>query len=155
MKSPHHSGSAAPARVEDRATWLLGRAYARSSGLLAEGFVAAGSGLRGYHYRLLAALEEAGPASQADLGRSTGIDRSDVTAALTELEDQRLISRSVDAENRRRNIVSITRAGRRRLVALDRLVSDVQDSLLRPLTTTERRQFLSLLRRVADADTPD
>ena len=155
MKSPHLSGPNAPARVADRATWLVSRAYARSTGLLADGFDIAGGGLRGYHYRLLAALEEAGPASQAELGRSTGIDRSDVTAALTELEGQRLISRSVDPDNRRRNIVAITRAGRRRLVVLDRVVSDVQDSLLRPLNSTERRQFLSLLRRVVDADISD
>jgi len=85
---PHHQPGRGPARLKGRPTWLISRAYARSSGLLNAGFEAHGSGLRGYHYRLLAALEEWGPASQADLGRSTGIDRSDVTAALAELESR-------------------------------------------------------------------
>jgi MarR family transcriptional regulator, lower aerobic nicotinate degradation pathway regulator len=49
---------------------------------LQEGFAQGGDGLRGYHYRLLAGLDEWGPASQAALGRGTGIDRSDITAAL-------------------------------------------------------------------------
>ena len=68
--------------MRERPTWLISRAYARANGLLQEGFAQGGGGLRGYHYRLLAALDEWGPASQASLGRGTGIDRSDVTAAL-------------------------------------------------------------------------
>ena len=67
-------------RVANRPTWLLGRANARSQQLLAQAFEA--EGVRGYHYRLLAAIEEHGPTSQADLGRQTGIDRSDVVATL-------------------------------------------------------------------------
>src|SRR5215813_15496783 len=105
----HHQPGRTPARLKDRPTWLISRAYARSSGLLNAGFEVHGNGLRGYHYRLLAALEEWGPASQADLGRSTGIDRSDVAAALSELADRGLIERAVDLDDRRRNIVSITR----------------------------------------------
>ena len=61
---------------------MIGRAYARASGLLQEGFAHGGDGLRGYYYCLLAGLDEWGPASQAALGRGTGIDRSDITAAL-------------------------------------------------------------------------
>jgi hypothetical protein len=36
------------------------------------------------YYRLLAALEERGPIGQADLGRSTSVDRSDVVTARAE-----------------------------------------------------------------------
>src|ERR1700761_6100770 len=90
----------APERMRDRPTWLISRAYARANGLLQDGFARDGGGLRGYHYRLLAALDEWGPASQADLGRGTGIDRSDVTAALSELESRRLVERSADPAHR-------------------------------------------------------
>ena len=67
---------AALRRVEARPTWLLSRANARSQGVLADALSA--EGVRGYHFRLLAALDQYGPSSQADLGRRTGIDRSDV-----------------------------------------------------------------------------
>ena len=148
---PHHDTGRTPARLEGRATWLVSRAYARSSGLLSAGFEAHGSGLRGYHYRLLAALEEWGPASQAELGRKTGIDRSDVTAALTELESRKLVERSVDPEHKRRNIVTITEEGTERLLELDNVLDGIQEEFLAPLTAAQRRQFIALMSRLADA----
>jgi MarR family transcriptional regulator, lower aerobic nicotinate degradation pathway regulator len=144
----NHEPGRTPSRLKDRPTWLISRAYARSSGLLNAGFDAHGRGLRGYHYRLLAALEEWGPASQADLGRSTGIDRSDVTAALAELESRNLIERSIDPENKRRNIVTLTPEGIERLHDLDIVVDAIQDELLAPLTATQRRQFITLISRL-------
>src|SRR3954462_9936521 len=123
-----------PARIADRPTWLISRTYARSSGLLAAAFESSGRGLRSYHYRLLAALEEYGPASQADLGRGTGMDRSDVTGVLSELESRRLVVRSVDPGHKRRNIVTITPSGIDQLLELDKVIEDVQEQVLRPLT---------------------
>ncbi|MEV1171225.1 MarR family transcriptional regulator [Nonomuraea sp. NPDC049784] len=151
MPTPHHDTGRAPARLEGRATWLVSRAYLRSSGLLSAGFEAHGSGLRSYHYRLLAALEEWGPASQAELGRKTGIDRSDVTAVLTELESRNLVERSVDPEHKRRNIVTITAEGVEQLVELDKVIDGIQDEFLAPLTAAQRRQFLTLVSRLVDA----
>lgn len=137
-----------PDRLKNRPTWLIGRAFARSSALLAAGFEEHGGGLRGYHYRLLAALEQWGPASQADLGRDTGIDRSDVTAALTELEARKFVERRVDPANKRRNIVTITPEGIDEVNALDSIVGRVQEDLLAPLTPAQRHQFLDLLGRL-------
>ena len=151
MPTPHHYTGRTPTRLEGRATWLVSRAYTRSSGLLSAGFEAHGSGLRSYHYRLLAALEEWGPASQADLGRTTGIDRSDVTAALTELESRNLVGRSVDPEHKRRNIVTITAEGVERLLELDKVIDGIQDEFLAPLTAAQRRQFIALVSRLVDA----
>lgn len=138
-----------PERMRDRPTWLISRAYARTNGLLQEGFAEGGDGLRGYHYRLLAALDERGPASQAALGRGTGIDRSDVTAALVELEARGLVRRDVNQADRRRNVVSITAEGTRRLGVLDEVVDEIQERVLAPLSAGERRQFVTLMRRIA------
>jgi MarR family transcriptional regulator, lower aerobic nicotinate degradation pathway regulator len=137
-----------PARIRDRTTWLISRNYARSHGLLLDGFGARGEGLRGYHYRLLAALEEWGPSSQADLARSTAVDRSDVVGVLGELEGRGLITREVDPANKRRNVVSITPAGRRTLTALDKVVDEVQEQVQEPLSAAERRQLHKLLRKL-------
>jgi DNA-binding MarR family transcriptional regulator len=147
----HHDTGRTLTRLAGRATWLVSRAYTRSSGLLSAGFEAHGGGLRGYHYRLLAALEEWGPASQAELGRKTGIDRSDVTAALTELESRNLVERSVDPEHKRRNIVTITAEGVEQLLELDKVIDGIQDEFLAPLTAAQRRQFITLMTRLAEA----
>jgi DNA-binding MarR family transcriptional regulator len=141
-----------PERVRDRPTWLISRVYARAGGLLQEGFAQGGDGLRGYHYRLLAALDEWGPASQAALGRGTGIDRSDVTATLVDLEERGLVQRDVNQADRRRNIVSITAAGTRRLEVLDGVVDEIQERVLAPLSAGDRQQFITLMRRVAGSD---
>jgi MarR family transcriptional regulator, lower aerobic nicotinate degradation pathway regulator len=141
-----------PARLRDRPTWLISRAYARSTGLLNTGFESDGNGLRGYHYRLLAALDEWGPASQADLGRNTGIDRSDVTAALAELETRGLIERTVDPEHKRRNIVTLTPDGVEQLSDLDAVVDAIQDQLMAPLTAAQRHRFVALIRLLVDDD---
>jgi DNA-binding MarR family transcriptional regulator len=147
---PHHQSGPAPARLRDRPSWLISRAYARSASLLNEAFEANGAGLRSYHYRLLAALVEWGPASQADLGRSTAIDRSDVTGALTGLEARGLIERAPDPDHKRRNIVRITNAGTKQLAILDKVIADVQDQLLAPLTPAQRKQFVTLMHRLLD-----
>ena len=149
-----HAPRRTPDRVKDRPTWLISRTFARSSGLLAAGFESHGSGLRSYHYRLLAALEEWGPASQADLGRGTGIDRSDVTAALSELEGRGLVERSVDPRHKRRNIVTITPAGIAQLLELDNVIDDIQEQVLEPLTSAQCRQFIALMVKLLAADEP-
>ncbi|GAA4990346.1 DNA-binding MarR family transcriptional regulator [Nonomuraea thailandensis] len=107
-------------------------------------------GLRRHHYSLLAALEEFGPASQAALGRRTGIDRSDIVAAVNELAGRGLVERSPDPDDRRRNVVTVTPAGVRQLEELDRLLAGAQEELLASLTGAEREQLVGLLTRVAD-----
>lgn len=151
MPAHHDRARRTPARVDDRPTWLLSRASARSSGLLFRAFEERGEGLRGYHYRLLAALEQWGPASQADLGRDTGIDRSDVTLVLGELEARGLVERRVDPDHKRRKIVTITESGSAELERLDRVVDDAQEKVLAPLTPAQRERFLALLRRLLEA----
>ncbi|MER7892753.1 MarR family winged helix-turn-helix transcriptional regulator [Micromonospora sp. NPDC094482] len=124
-------------------SWLLSQSAAHAGRLVSDGF--AGIGARGYHYRILAALEELGPASQADLGRRGGIDRSDVVATVNELAAKNLVVRAPDPADRRRNVITLTPAGRRELRRMEKTLAGVQDTLLAPLTPTERDQLTRLL----------
>jgi DNA-binding MarR family transcriptional regulator len=133
-------------RVATRPTWLLSQANARAQALLAECFAAAR--MRGYHFRLLAALDQYGPSSQAELGRNTGIDRSDVVAALNELVDDGLAQRTPDPADGRRNVVTLTRRGRSTLERVDRELDEVQAAVLAPLTPSERTTFVRLLAKL-------
>jgi DNA-binding MarR family transcriptional regulator len=133
-------------RVAGRPTWLLSRANARSHALLSDAFAA--EGVRGYHFRLLAALDQHGPASQADLGRHTGIDRSDVVATLNDLVATGLAQRRPDPADRRRNVVTMTTRGADALERLDAVLDDVQDAVLAPLEPNERETFLRLLAKL-------
>ncbi|MEV4581615.1 MarR family winged helix-turn-helix transcriptional regulator [Nonomuraea jabiensis] len=106
------------------------------------------AGVRRYHYALLAALEEYGPASQAALGRRTGIDRSDMVATVNDLAERQFLERAPDPDDRRRNVITITAAGRSQLTHLDRLLAAAQDAFLAPLPADDRRNLIDLLTRL-------
>jgi DNA-binding MarR family transcriptional regulator len=138
--------SAAPARLTDKPTWLISQVSTHAHRLLTERLAAAGA--RGYHYRLLAALEEFGPASQASLGRRISMDRSDVVAAINDLANLGQVERAPDPADHRRNVITITLAGTAHLKRLDGLLAEVQDELLAPLSPGERDQLTRMLSRV-------
>jgi DNA-binding MarR family transcriptional regulator len=135
-----------PARLRALPTWLISQVEIRAHRQLTERLAAAGS--RGYHYRLLAALDEFGPASQASLGRRTGMNRSDVVPAVSELVGQGLAERAGDSADRRRNIITMTPAGAAQLRRLDTVLGQVQDELLAPLSPAQRTEFTQLLTRI-------
>jgi len=139
---------AVPALLREKPTWLISQVSTHAHRLLTERLATAG--MRGYHFRLLAALEEFGPASQASLGRRTDMDRSDVAATVTELTTQKLAERVTDQADRRRNTITITALGRAHLRRLDAMLAEVQDELLAPLSPAERRALAGMLTRVLD-----
>jgi DNA-binding MarR family transcriptional regulator len=98
-------------------------------------------------------LEAFGPLSQATLSRNTNIDRSDMVAALTHLESEQSIGRSVDPTSRRQNIVELTPSGRARLASLTTALERAQDTVFASLSPTEIAQLILLLTRVRDAQT--
>jgi DNA-binding MarR family transcriptional regulator len=140
-----------PTRLRNKASWLIKNTSLHSHRLVVESMVALDA--RTYHFAILAALEEGGPASQAALSQSAGIDRSDIVAMVNELVEQGLVVRTPDPDDRRRNIITMTPAGRQRLEQLDAVLSEVQQTLLAPLTVDEREQLIGLLARVLDHHT--
>jgi DNA-binding MarR family transcriptional regulator len=139
---------ATPALLREKPSWLISQVSTHAHRLLTERLATAGA--RGYHFRLLAALEEFGPASQASLGRRTEMDRSDVAAAVNELIGQKLAERATDQADRRRNIITITAQGRAHLRQLNALLADAQNELLAPLSPGERQALAGMLTRVLD-----
>ena len=137
-----------PARWESLPSWLLTQTANHAGRLVADAFSSVGA--RGYHYRLLATLEEFGPASQAALGRRSGIHLSDMVAAINELADRQLVERAPDPADRRRNIISLTAAGKRQLRRLEKRLAECQDELLAPLSRDERQRLTELLSRLLD-----
>lgn len=135
-----------PAHLTAKPSWLLTQVAVHAHRLASEGFGEVGA--RGYHYRILAALAEFGVASQAELGRRCSMDRSDVVAAINELAAQEYVERTPDPDDRRRNRVTVTTAGRRQLRRMDQALDRVQDDLLGPLSAEDRQTLTSLLTRL-------
>jgi MarR family transcriptional regulator, lower aerobic nicotinate degradation pathway regulator len=142
----HRQLGPAPHRLSETVIWLLGRASLRGHQLTRERL--AGDGVGKWHYAVLAALAEFGPAAQAELGRRLGIDRSDMVAVLNALEEHGYLSRAPDPADRRRNSVVPTEAGLRALDRFDRLIVEADDTLTVSFSPAERELLIRLLERI-------
>ncbi|HEY1822864.1 MAG TPA: MarR family transcriptional regulator [Trebonia sp.] len=105
-------------------------------------------------FAVLAALEEYGALSQAGLGRRLGLDRNEVSGIVTRLEHDHHVDRQADPSDRRRNVVTLTAAGRRRLEEIQQHADAAQDELLAGLDAAERRQLRALLAKLLDGHRP-
>jgi DNA-binding MarR family transcriptional regulator len=135
-----------PERLTSKPSWLITQLATHARRLSAEGHGRVGAGV--HHYRVLAALHESGAASQTDLARRGNLDRSDVVAAVNELAAAGYVERTADPDDRRRNVVRLTRAGSRQLQRMDRALARVQNELLEPLSVEERQALTRLLTRL-------
>ena len=143
----------APARLRRLPTWLLGQAALAGDRRVGEALAA--EGVRKYHFRVLVALSEHGPLSQADLGRRLHIDRSDMVAVVGDLEQAGYVGRRRDRDDRRRNVVAVTGDGEAALERMDAAVQRAQADLLAPLSAAERHELARLLERLlSGADRP-
>lgn len=145
MESPSER---TPASWQSLPSWLLTQTANHAHRLVTDGFSAVHA--RGYHYRLLATLEQFGPASQATLGRRSGIHLSDMVATVNELTDRELVERAPDPADRRRNVISLTATGKRHLRRLEKRLAETQDELLAPLSAEERQRLTELLTRLLE-----
>jgi len=148
---PDDGAPKTPDRLRRRASRLLSQLSARSDRLINEGLAEVDA--RKWHYAVLASLQDFGPGSQAALSGRTDIYRSDMVGVLNELAERDLVERAPDPDDRRRNIITISPQGRRHLRRLDKVLDDLHDELLAPLSPAERDQFLQLLTRLLDHHT--
>ncbi|MEU1879773.1 MarR family transcriptional regulator [Streptosporangium sp. NPDC020072] len=132
-----------PARLRAIPSRLLAGTAIVADRLVGERLSAEGA--HKWHFAVLVTLAEAGSASQAELSRRTGIYRSDMVAVLNELADAEYVRREPDPVDRRRNVITLTPVGRRRLEHLDALIADAQRELLAPLTPGQREELTRLL----------
>src|ERR1700730_17902043 len=70
------------------------------------------------HFGVLMSLAHRGQLSQQQLSRAVGVDPRNLVAVLDLLEEQQLIDRRPDPDDRRRHAVGLTPAGQRLLEEL-------------------------------------
>ncbi|MCU1693373.1 MAG: transcriptional regulator, MarR family [Frankiales bacterium] len=140
-----------PDRLRRLPSWLVNQVGLRATRLIADHVGRPGARA---DFAVLAALEQFGGMSQAELGRRLGLDRSDTTAVLNRLEHEGLAVREPDARDRRRNVITMTAAGSASLQDLQHSLDATQAELLAPLTEQERLTLVRLLGRVLGHPAP-
>lgn len=137
-KSPHH--------LLKRAAQHAANIYAERSGR---------SGLTQRQYTLLNAVEHNEGASQSDLVRLTGIDRSTLADLVARLIAQGYLQRRRTREDGRTNAVRLTASGRRMVRSAEPGAGDVDKLLLAMIPARYRKGFLeslAILASQADAE---
>lgn len=139
-----------PARLRELASWQANKVSTLGARLTAQRMPLSARA----DFAVLAALEEYGALSQAEIGRRLGLDRNDVSVIINRLQAGGQVDRRADPANRRRNLVTLTPAGRRHLEELQRHADAVQAELLAGLDAAEQRQLCDLLAKLLDSHQP-
>jgi MarR family transcriptional regulator, lower aerobic nicotinate degradation pathway regulator len=135
-----------PSALQRRQTYQLARLAALGRAICAERL--APSGLRQQQHAILCSLGEFGPECQNDVAMRLGIDSGDMVGLVDELQSADMVARQRDEHDRRRQILSLTPAGRRALRKADKLLDQAATELLEPLDAVERGELRGLMLRV-------
>lgn len=140
----------APASPQLRQTpsWLIMQTATLTNRFVAGAYSSVGA--TRHQYTVMKTLAGIEAVTQAELGRSCHIDRSDIAGTIVELEASGFIVRRENACDRRQKLVSITSSGRDRLVVIAAALAQAQDELLDGMSAADRDTLAALLVGVLD-----
>jgi DNA-binding MarR family transcriptional regulator len=113
-----------------------------------------GIGASAYWYSVLAVLDEGTRETQATIADALCYDRSYLVGVLDDLESSGMVERRRDPADRRRHVVTITPAGKKKLEELRRLHERIDEDMFSPLTAAEVKTLTVLLAKLAAAHEP-
>lgn len=103
-------------------------------------------------YALLSAMQDLEETDQITLAGIVALDRSTTGNVLNRLEERGLVQRTVNENDKRTKLITITAQGRKLLKSVHPAVNHVQDILLAPLSEKEKTAFLKALKKIANAN---
>jgi MarR family transcriptional regulator, lower aerobic nicotinate degradation pathway regulator len=109
-------------------------------------------GLALIHHAVLSAVDDLGPRSQQQLADSLDLDKSHLVGPIDDLEERKLVKRTRDPADRRRNQIALTSTGKVLTDELRLAGQRSQKGFLDALSPSEQKTLVSLLQRVLAAN---
>lgn len=114
--------------------------------------VLAAHGVSMWGYSVLLALDRSAIRTQAALAEAIGADKTRIIAILDELQQNGLIERVPDPEDRRARLLEITKEGRRRKDAVQAAIQTGEERWLGTLSASDRATFLRVLQELSGVE---
>jgi MarR family transcriptional regulator, transcriptional regulator for hemolysin len=134
-----------PEPLSQNLCWLLSRASYVLTTELTAGLERLGISPRA-HSVLSAAM--CGEHTQTELARTVGLDKTTMVVTLDELEAAGLAERRPAPEDRRVRVISVTKAGRRKLREAEEIGDAIRADVLNTLPARDRKTFVESLSRL-------
>jgi GNAT superfamily N-acetyltransferase len=93
-------------------------------------------------------LATGGKQTAADLARTLGIDKAQLSRVIRTLTDRKLLLSEIDSAHAKKKILSLTPAGRVAFTGLDQGTRFRMESVLRPLTGAKRRKLITSMHNI-------
>ena len=133
--------------LADRLGYLLKHAQLRLTELTASAL--APFGITGRQLAMLIAVDSQAPLSQQEVAGRLGVDRTTMVLLIDELESKQLVQRRRDPDDRRKNVVMLTDAGRTTLREASSASAEAERLFLGQLSEDEASRLRQALRAVA------
>ena len=107
-------------------------------------------GINGREAAVLRAIDPGRPISQGEIARAMNVDRTTMVALIDDLQLKGLVRRRQDLDDRRKNVVELTDAGRRTVRQAAEAAERAERDFLGPLSDAEAAQFKKILRALLE-----
>ncbi len=131
--------------LDDQVGFLLRLANQRHTGIFAQHMA---DGLTPTQFAALMKLAEQGECSQNELGRRISMDVATIKGVVDRLRSKGLVLLRADPADRRRTMLSLSKEGLALVDGLRRAGAKISAATLAPLSQTEAKTFLKLLRKI-------
>jgi MarR family transcriptional regulator, transcriptional regulator for hemolysin len=122
--------------------WLLTQAHFNLISEVSAALEPLGVSNRGYH---VLATARTGEYTQKELAEQIGLDKTTMVVTVDELEEKGLAERTPSGTDRRARVISVTKAGERKVAQGQKIIDRIQSDVLESLPAKERKVFLEAL----------
>jgi DNA-binding MarR family transcriptional regulator len=102
-------------------------------------------GISGRETAVLRTIDAGPPVSQGEIARAMSVDRTTMVALIDDLQLKGLLERRQDPDDRRKNVVELTDAGRRTVRQAAAAMEQAERDFLAPLSAAHAAQFKKTL----------